>query len=138
MEILLRRREGIPILELRGSLIAGEPCQQLRERFTALKQEDPRVIVDLSQVEYIDSSGLGTLVTGFTMLDRAGGGLRILSPSERDMELMVLTKLASVFQVFDDEQAAVNSFFADRETKKFDILNFVQEQRRLKEPKDES
>jgi anti-sigma B factor antagonist len=137
MEISLRRLEDIPILELRGSLIAGEPCHMLRERFTELKQVDPRVIVDLSQVEYIDSSGLGTLVNGFTMLDRAGGGLRILSPSERDMELMVLTKLASVFQVFDDEKQAVNSFFADRETKKFDILNFVQEQRRNKESKEQ-
>jgi anti-sigma B factor antagonist len=135
MEISLRRREEIPILELRGSLIAGEPCHQFRERVTALKNEDPRVIVDLSQVEYIDSSGLGSLVTAFTMLERAGGGLRILSPSERDMELMVLTKLASVFQVFVDEEAAVNSFFEGRETKKFDILSFVQEQRRIKEGK---
>jgi anti-sigma B factor antagonist len=137
MEISLRRLEEIPILELRGSLIAGEPCHALRERFNELKTSDPRVIVDLSQVEYIDSSGLGTLVNGFTMLQRAGGGLRILSPSERDMELIVLTKLNGVFQVFDDEKEAVNSFFADRETKKFDILSFVQEQRRIKESKDE-
>ncbi len=137
MEISLRQREDIPILELRGSLIAGEPCQQLRERVTALRDADPRVIVDLSQVDYIDSSGLGTLVTCFTLLQRAGGGLRILSPSERDMELMVLTKLATVFQVFDEEQAAVNSFFAERELKKFDILSFVQEQRRIKEAKEE-
>lgn len=93
------------------------------------------MIVDLSQVEYIDSSGLGSLVTGFTMLDRAGGGLRILSPSERDMELIVLTKLASVFQVFDQEQSAVDSFFKDRDAKKFDILSFVKEQRRIKEGK---
>lgn len=136
MEISHRQREDITILELRGSLVAGEPCHALRERFAELKAVDPRVIVDLSRVEYIDSSGLGTLVNGFTMLDRAGGGLRILSPSERDMELMVLTKLASVFQVFDDEKEAVNSFFADRVTKKFDILSFVQEQRKMKESKD--
>jgi anti-sigma B factor antagonist len=130
MEILVRHREEVPILELRGSLIAGAPCVELRTLITNLSQTDPRVIVDLSQVDYIDSSGLGTLVTSFTMLERAGGGLRILKPSERDMELLVLTKLASVFQVFDDEQAAVNSFFAGREAKKFDILAFVQEQRR--------
>jgi anti-sigma B factor antagonist len=135
MEISLRHREEVPILELRGSLIAGEPCLRFREQVSALRDRDPRVIVDLSQVDYIDSSGLGVLVTAFTMLDRAGGGLRILSPSERDMELIVLTKLESVFQVFDDEQAAVNSFFAGREAKKFDILSFVKEQRRIKESK---
>jgi anti-sigma B factor antagonist len=136
MDILTRQREDIPILELRGSLIAGEPCQKLRETVTAHKDRDPRVIVDLSQVDYIDSSGLGMLVTCFSMLQRAGGGLRILSPSERDMELMVLTKLATVFQVYDNEQAAADSFFEGREAKKFDILNFVQEQRRIKEAKE--
>lgn len=106
---------------------------ELRLRIQDLAKKDPRVIIDLSQVDYIDSSGLGTLVASFTMLERAGGGLRILKPSERDMELLVLTKLASVFQVFDDEQAAVNSFFAGRDAKKFDILSFVQEQRRKRE-----
>ncbi|GAB4373050.1 MAG: STAS domain-containing protein [Bryobacter sp.] len=133
MEISQRHLEEVPILELRGSLLAGAPCIELRQKIQDLAKSDPRVIIDLSQVDYIDSSGLGTLVASFTMLERAGGGLRILKPSERDMELLVLTKLASVFQVFDDEQAAVNSFFAGREAKKFDILSFVQEQRRKRE-----
>ena len=61
--------------------------------------------------------------------------MRILNPSERDMELMVLTKLSTVFQVFNNEQDSVNSFFPARELKKFDILNFVQDQRKLKEGK---
>jgi anti-sigma B factor antagonist len=57
----------------------------------------------------------------------------VLNPSERNMELMVLTKLATVFQVFKEEQDAVNSFFPDREIKKFDILSFVQNQRKARE-----
>lgn len=133
MEIKERQREGIRILDLEGSLIAGEPCQQLREKATADLASKPRVVVNLANVDYIDSSGLGMLVNCFSTLERNGGGLRILSPSERDMELMVLTKLATVFQIFDDEQEAVNSFFPDRMIKKFDILSFVQQQRKAKE-----
>jgi anti-sigma B factor antagonist len=135
MQIKERQREGIRILDLEGSLIAGEPCQQLREHATADLASKPRVVVNLAEVDYIDSSGLGMLVNCFSTLERNGGGLRILSPSERDMELMVLTKLATVFQVFNDEQESVNSFFPDRVIKKFDILSFVQQQRKAKESK---
>ncbi len=105
----------------------------LRDHATRGLENHPRVVLNLAGVDYIDSSGLGMLVNCFSTLEKAGGGMRVLSPSERDMELMVLTKLATVFQVFDDEQEAVNSFFPEREIKKFDILSFVQEQRRLKE-----
>jgi len=122
-------------LDLNGSLTAGEPCQLLREHCATDIASQPKVVVNLANVDYIDSSGLGMLVNCFSTIGRAGGGLRILSPSERDMELMVLTKLATVFQVFKDEQEAVNSFFPDREIKKFDILSFVQEQRKAKESK---
>lgn len=133
MEIKERQLEDIHILDLEGSLVAGEPCIQLRAAVDALKGNAwPRVVLNLVGVDYIDSSGLGTLVNCYTTLDKAGGGLRILSPSERDMELMVLTKLSTIFQVFTEEQDAVNSFFPDRELKKFDILDFVQNQRRQK------
>jgi anti-sigma B factor antagonist len=135
MQIKERSLEGIKILDLDGSLVAGEPCQTLREHATADVANQQKVVVNLEKVDYIDSSGLGMLVNCFSTLQRAGGGLRILSPSERDMELMVLTKLATVFQVFKDEQEAVNSFFPDREIKKFDILSFVQAQRKAKEEK---
>lgn len=135
MEIKERLREGIRILDLDGSLVAGEACQQLKEQATANLETKPRVVLNLAGVDYIDSSGLGMLVNCFTTLERTGGGMRILSPSARDMELMVLTKLATVFQVFDDEQGAVNSFFPDREIKKFDILSFVQAQRKAKDSK---
>lgn len=135
MEIKERLLEGIRILDLEGSLVAGEPCQLLREKVAVALDTKPRIVLNLSGVDYIDSSGLGMLVNCFTTLERSGGGMRILSPSARDMELMVLTKLATVFEVFNDEQEAVNSFFPEREIKKFDILSFVQEQRRLKEGK---
>jgi anti-sigma B factor antagonist len=134
MRMNQRQREGIYILDLEGSLMAGEACAMLRERITQLaKEPEPRVVLNLKEVDYIDSSGLGTLVSCFTLLQRAKGGFRILNPSERNMELIVLTKLSSVFDVFDDEQEALNSCFPDRANKKFDILAFVTEQRKLRE-----
>ena len=113
----------------------GSHVQLLKSHATVSLETKPRVVLNLSGVDYIDSSGLGMLVNCFTTLERNGGGMRILSPSERDMELMVLTKLATVFEVFNEEQQAVNSFFPDREIKKFDILSFVQEQRKAKDKK---
>lgn len=133
MEIRERLLEGIRILDLEGPLTAGEPCQLLRQHATHDLETKPKVIVNLGGVDYIDSSGLGMLVNCYSTLERNGGGLRVLNPSERNMELMVLTKLATVFQVFKEEQDAVNSFFPGREIKKFDILSFVQNQRRARE-----
>ena len=77
-------------------------------------------------MDYIDSTGLGALVICFTTLRKAGGELKLLNLSRRNIELLVLTKLTTVFEIFSDEQDAVNSFFPDREIRRFDILEFVQ------------
>ena len=84
-------------------------------------------ILNLAEVDYIDSSGLGALVMSFTTLRKAGGKLKLLNLTRRNVELLVLTKLETVFEVFDDEQNAVNSFFPDRKIKHFDILTFLRE-----------
>ena len=86
------------------------------------------VILNLEHLDYIDSTGLGGLVISYTTLKKAGGALKILNLSKRNVELLVLTKLTTVFELFNDEQDAVNSFFPNRQIRKFDILNFVQQQ----------
>jgi anti-sigma B factor antagonist len=63
----------------------------------------------------------------FTTLKKAGGALKLLSLNKRNIELLLLTKLHTIFEVFSDEQDAVNSFFPDRDIKRFDILTFVQQ-----------
>jgi anti-sigma B factor antagonist len=65
------------------------------------------------------------MVAAHSALSKAGGGLALMNLSKRSAELLVLTKLATVFQIFDDEKSAVDSFFPHREVKKFDILDFV-------------
>ncbi len=68
------------------------------------------------------------MVIGYTTMKKAGGALKIAHLSQRNIELLVLTKLTTVFEVFNDEQDAINSFFPNREIKRFDILDFVQQQ----------
>ncbi|HYZ83380.1 MAG TPA: STAS domain-containing protein [Bryobacteraceae bacterium] len=125
-------RDNVTILRLKGRLIAGQPTTDLRDKVKELVQlERTRIVLDLAGVDYIDSTGLGQVVIGFTTVQRAAGALKLLNLNRRNIELLVLTKLSTVFEIFDDETEAVNSFFPNREFRKFDILAFVQQQRKL-------
>ena len=129
LDIYEREREGIVILDLRGRLIVGEPVSSLREKVRELIDSGKQsIILNLAEVDYIDSTGLGGLVISFTTVKKAGGALKILNLSKRNVELLVLTKLTTVFELFGEEQDAVNSFFPNRQIRKFDILDFVQQQ----------
>jgi anti-sigma B factor antagonist len=123
-------KEGVTILDLKGRLIVGEPAVNLRESLNQeVAQSVVRVILNLEHVDYIDSTGLGSMVICFTTLQKAGGALKLLKLNRRNIELLLLTKLSTVFEIFGDEQDAVNSFFPEREIKRFDILSFVQQER---------
>jgi anti-sigma B factor antagonist len=130
LEIHPREKEGITILDLKGRLTVGEPSVRVREKINEEMTKGARkIILNLKDVEYIDSTGLGSLVICYTTLQKAGGSLKLLNLNRRNIELLVLTKLSTVFEVFNDEQDAVNSFFPEREIKHFDILSFVQQQK---------
>jgi anti-sigma B factor antagonist len=126
-EIREKEREGITILALKGRLTVGE-ASTVREKVNeVVAQGHINIILDLAHVDYIDSTGLGSMVICFTTVKKAGGTLKLLNLNKRNIELLLLTKLHTIFEVFSDEQDAVNSFFPDREIKRFDILSFVQE-----------
>jgi anti-sigma B factor antagonist len=128
IEIEQREREGIIILDVKARLVVGEPSSALREKIRELSQAGSNnVILNLEGVDYIDSTGLGGLVISYTGLKKAGGALKLLNLNRRNIELLVLTKLTTVFELFDDEQDAVNSFFPNREIRRFDILDFIQQ-----------
>jgi anti-sigma B factor antagonist len=130
LEISQREKEGICILDLKGSLTVGEAAAALRESLRALQAEEKKnVILNLAGVDYIDSTGLGAMVVCFTSLRKASGRLVLLNLNRRHLELLLLTKLSTVFEMFDDEQEAVNSFFPDRSIRHFDILRFIEQQR---------
>jgi anti-sigma B factor antagonist len=129
LEMNQREDDGVTVLDLRGRLVQGPEVTALRERFNELENAPVKnVILNFKQIDFIDSTGLGMLVAVHSQMEKAGGTVRLLNLSKRGAELMVLTKLSTVFQIFDEEQAAINSFFPDREVKRFDILEFVQSQ----------
>ncbi len=131
LEIVQRETEGVVILDVKGRLTVGDSATALREYLRELAAAGkPNVVLNLAEVDYIDSTGLGSLVVAYTTLRKADGHLRLLNLNRRNVELLVLTKLTTVFELFDDEQHAVNSFFPNREIKHFDILSFVREQNR--------
>jgi anti-sigma B factor antagonist len=120
-------REDVVILTLKGRLTLGE-SNLVRERVAQLAAAGKHnIVVDLAAVDYIDSTGLGILVICFTSLKKVGGALKLVNPNKRNVELLLLTKLHTVFEVFLEVQDAVNSFFPDRQIKHFDILSFVQQ-----------
>jgi anti-sigma B factor antagonist len=127
LEISESSREGIVILTLKGRLAAGE-SNALREKVNALAAaEQYRLVLDLSTLDYIDSTGLGIMVICHTSVKRHGGAIKLVNVNKRNVELLLLTKLHTVFEVFTEVQDAVNSFFPNREIKRFDILQFVQQ-----------
>jgi anti-sigma B factor antagonist len=128
LEIHQREREGIAILALKGRITVGPEASALREKVTALIAAGERnVVLEMGGVDYIDSTGLGALVICATSLRKNGGNVKLVALNRRNIELLVMTKLATVFEIFPDEQDAVNSYYPDRKTKTFDILDFVQQ-----------
>ena len=127
LEFSEHEREGVIILVLKGRITVGE-VTPVRDKITELVAAGHnQVVLDLQHVDYIDSTGLGNLVISYTQVKNAGGALKLLRLNKRNVELLALTRLHTVFEVFAEETDAVNSFFPDREIKHFDILSFVQE-----------
>jgi anti-anti-sigma factor len=125
LDITEHQREAVTILVFKGRLTVGE-SNRVRDKVTEVMAAGRNnIIFDLGQVDYIDSTGLGGMVICFTSLKKAGGALKLVNPNKRNVELLLLTKLHTIFEVFTEEQDAVNSFFPDREIKRFDILSFV-------------
>lgn len=127
-----REREGVVLLDLAGRLTVGDPSSALRDHIQTIHAAGKnKIILNMADVEFIDSTGLGAMVVCFTKTRNAGGALKLLRLQEKGIELLVLTKLTSVFEVFEDEQHAVNSFFPGREIQRFDILSFVRKQKEV-------
>lgn len=121
-----RERGGAVVLELGGRFVLGEPVEKFRARLEELMQAGKvHVVLDMRNVEYIDSSALGCLVMAHTKITRAGGGMSIFGLNEKGLELLVITKLATIFRLAEDELDAVNLCFPDRTARSFDILEFV-------------
>ncbi len=129
LDISEREREGIVVIDIAGRITVGAEAAAVRSKLRELTAAGRnRLILNLQDVDFIDSTGLGALVMCHTIINKSGGRLALENLNGRNIELLVVTKLTTIFDIFDDEQQAVNSFFPDREIRKFDILSFVRDQ----------
>jgi anti-sigma B factor antagonist len=111
MDTKIRQVEGVTILDLSGKITMGDGSGALRNAVRdALAAGSKNILVNLDEVKYIDSSGLGELVSSYTTVKNAGGQLKLLNLSKRVEDLLVITKLLTVFDVSEDEKGAVASF----------------------------
>jgi anti-sigma B factor antagonist len=93
--------------------VFGEESARVRDTVKQLLAQSPKVVMNLREVNYIDSGGLGTLVSLFTTARNAGGAVKLASLSQRVGDLLQVTKLFTIFEVFDSEEAAARSFSTD-------------------------
>jgi len=111
MTITERRHDDVVILDIDGKILLGEGDVQLREAIRRLLQSGVRkILLNLANVPYMDSAGLGELVRAYTTVRREGGELKLLGLTARIQDLLTITKLISVFESFDSEEAALKSF----------------------------
>jgi anti-sigma B factor antagonist len=130
LEISPREREGIALLDLKGRITIGEEASAFRAAVEKIAvQPDPRLLLNMLEVDYVDSTGLGAMVMCSRRLKDSNGVAKLVNVNRRNIELLVMTRIDAIFEVFTDETDAVNSFFPGREIKRFDILSFVQQLR---------
>lgn len=111
LKIAVREAEHVAVIDLDGRITLGEAAGSLREAIKDLLAKDHKdILLNLGQVSYIDSSGLGELVGAFATVNNRGGRLKLLNLQKRVNELMQITKLISVFEILTDEATAVRSF----------------------------
>jgi anti-sigma B factor antagonist len=113
MSLKIHRREadGVMILDLTGRITTGEPSVTVRD---AVRKEIDKgfknILLNMGEITYIDSAGLGELIAAYTTVKNRGGHLKLLNLTKRLHELMQITKLYTVFDVYDDEVKALGSF----------------------------
>ena len=102
---------AVNVLDLQGRITIGEGSVQLRDAVRNLLDAGRhRLILNLSGVAYIDSSGIGELVSSYTTTKNTGGRLKLLHPTKKIKDLLMITKLLTVFEIYEDEEAARQSF----------------------------
>jgi len=111
MKVSTRQVDGVTILDLSGRITLGEGSVQLRDAIRDLLAKGSKLILlNLADVNYIDSSGIGELVSAYTTVRNQGGELKLLNLTKKVHDLLQITKLYTVFDVKDDEATAIASF----------------------------
>ena len=111
MELTNFEKDGVSVLEPKGKIMGGPDATILHERLHDLiEQGKKKVIIDLAEVEWMNSTGLGILISGVTTLRNSEGELKLANVSEKILSLFEITKLAKVFETYDSVDSAIDSF----------------------------
>jgi len=113
MQIDERAVGDVVVLDLKGKITLGKGDELLKDKVNSLvNQGHKKIVLNLAEVPYIDSAGLGEIVRTFTTVSRQGGNLKLLNLTKRITDLLAITKLLTVFETFDTENDAIRSFSA--------------------------
>jgi anti-sigma B factor antagonist len=111
MKATIRQVDSVMVVDVSGRITLGEGCAQLRELIRdQLTRGNKRVLLNLADVTYIDSSGIGELVSAYTAVSNQGGQLKLLNLTKKVHDLLQITKLYTVFDIHEDEAKAIGSF----------------------------
>ncbi|HUN90352.1 MAG TPA: STAS domain-containing protein [Terriglobales bacterium] len=111
MKSTTRQVDGVTIVDLSGRITLGEGSTMLRDIVRdMIAKGQKKILLNLGDVTYIDSSGIGELVSAFTTVRNGGGELKLLNLTKKVHDLLQITKLYTVFDIKDDEAAAIQSF----------------------------
>ncbi len=111
LDVKQRQAGDVTILDCSGSIRMGDGAVSLRNAIRGLKDEGgKKILLNLADVKNVDSSGIGELIANYTTISRDGGQLKLLKLTDKIRDLLVITKLLTVFDAYDDEAEALNSF----------------------------
>lgn len=117
MDVKERVVDGVSVLDLSGKIVLGEGDVQIKERIKDLLADGQRrILLNLGNVSYMDSAGLGSLIGSYTTVKREGGQLKLVNLTRRIKDLLAITKLITVFDTYDNEKEAVASFVTAEST----------------------
>lgn len=111
MKIKTIEKYGAVVIELKGNAMGGDDTKEFNELLHKLIEEDKlNIVVDLSEIKFMNSSGLGMLISGLTTMKKANGNLKLAAVTEKIQSLLVITKLITIFENYETAEAAVESF----------------------------
>lgn len=111
MQIKETIQDGIAVLKLKGKLMGGEETQELHDHVRGLVADEVKnVVIDLSNVKWLNSSGLGVLMASYTTLKNNGGALKLAGVTEKVESLLVITQLVNFFETYESVDRAITSF----------------------------
>ena len=111
MKFSSRRIDNVSIIDIEGKILLGDGDVEIKQAVDdMLARGDRNILLNLARVPYIDSAGLGEIIRCFTAIRKNGGSFKLLSPNQRLIDLLAITKLVNVFDWYNDEPSAVKSF----------------------------